>query len=98
MARALAEKTGYYLRDVKTLLSAMDDYVKEVFAEVTDDEEVSLQIVEGVKLIVKIVPERLRKDPRTQEDIVCKPTTKLQAKFSDVFRDTIQENYEKSKK
>ena len=34
MARDLAEKTGYYLRDVKVLLSAMDDYVKEVFADV----------------------------------------------------------------
>ena len=38
MARDLAEKTGYYLKDVKVLLSAMDDYVKEVFSEVTDDE------------------------------------------------------------
>lgn len=97
MARALSEKTGYYLKNIKDVLSAMDDYVKEAFAEVTDDNDVSLQIVEGVKLNVKIVPERARKDPRTQEDIVCKPTAKLQAKFSEVFRDTIQKQYEDKK-
>lgn len=97
MARALAEKSGFYLKDIKTVLSAMDEYVKEVFAEVTDDEEVSLQIVEGVKISVKVVPERARKNPQTQEDIVCKAQTKPQAKFSSVFRDLIQRQYEQKK-
>lgn len=94
MARCLAEKTGYYLKDVKYLLSAMDDFVKETFCEVTDDEEVAIQIVEGCKLCVKVMPERNRKHPQTQEDIVCKAQTKPQAKFSSVFRDYIQKQYE----
>lgn len=97
MARKLAEKTGYYLRDVKTLLSAMDDVVKEYFAEVTDDEDISVQIVEGVKLSCKVVPERERVNPATGEPVVCKATVKPGVKYSTVFRETIQKQYEDKK-
>ena len=60
MARDIAEKSGYYLKDVKVVLSVMDDLVKEYFADVTDDNDVSVQIVEGVKISCKVVPERER--------------------------------------
>ena len=97
MARRLAEKTGYYLQDVRTVLSAMDDVVKEYFAEVTDDKDVSVQIVEGIKISCKIVPERERVNPATGEPIVCKATVKPGVKYSTVFRDTIQKQYENKK-
>ena len=97
MARDLASQTGYYLRDVKILLSAMDDIIKEYFAQVTDDEEVSIQIVEGCKIGCKIVPERSRKNPQNQEDIICAATCKPFSKFSEVFRDTIQRQYNEKK-
>ena len=94
MARALAEKTGYYLRDVKNLLSAMDDFVKESFAEVTDEEDVVIQIVEGVKISVHVVPERERVNPQNQKAIMVKATVKPAAKFSSVLREIIQKQYE----
>lgn len=97
MARDLAEKTGYYLKDVKTVLSAMDEVVKEYFAEVTDNEDVSVQIVEGVKLSCKVVPERERVNPATGEPVVCKATVKPGVKYSSVFRDTIQKQYDDKK-
>jgi nucleoid DNA-binding protein len=97
MARDLADKTGYYLKDVKVLLSAMDEVVKEYFAEVSDDNEVSVQIVEGVKILCKVVPERERVNPATGEPVVCKATVKPGVKYSTVFRDTIQKQYEKKK-
>ena len=97
MARRLAEKTEFYLQDVKAVLSAMDEVVKEYFAEVTDDEEVSVQIVEGIKCGCKIVPERPRKNPATGEDVICAATCKPFAKFSTVFRETIQKQYDKKK-
>ncbi len=97
MARKLAEQTGYYLRDVKILLSAMDDVVKEYFAEVTDDEEVSVQVVEGVKISCKIVPERERVNPATGEPVVCKATVKPGVKYSTAFRETIQKQYDDKK-
>ena len=97
MARDLVDKTGYYLKDVKALLSAMDDLVKEYFAMVTDNEEVSIQLVEGIKCGCSVVPERSRRNPRTQEEVTCAATVKPFAKFSGVFRDTIQKQYEDKK-
>ena len=97
MARALAEKTGYYLKDIRTLLAAQDEFVKESFCEVTDDEDVVIQLVEGIKVGFKVVPERLRKNPQNQEDIVCKPTCKPLTKISDNLRETVQKAYEERK-
>lgn len=97
MARDIAERSGYYLKDVKAVLSIMDDLVKEYFAQVTDDEEVSVQVVEGCKIGCKIVPERPRKNPRTQEDVICAATCKPFSKFSVVFRETIQSQYDDKK-
>ena len=42
MARAIAEKSGYFLKDIRDVLSAMDEVVLECFAQVTDDEEVMI--------------------------------------------------------
>ena len=97
MARDLAKKTDYYLQDVKAVLSAMDDLVKEYFAEVTDDNDVSVQIVEGIKISCKVVPERERVNPATGEPIICKATVKPGVKYSTVFRDAIQKQYDKKK-
>lgn len=95
MARDLADRTGFYIKDVKDVLSAMDDYVKEVFAEVVDNEDVSLQIVEGIKIGCKVIPERERVNPQNQEPIICKATVKPFTKYSEVFRETIQKQYDK---
>ena len=97
LARSLAEKTDYYIKNVKTLLSAMDEVVKEYFAEVTDDEEVMIQITTGIKIGCSVQPERTRRNPQTQEDIICAPTVKPKARFSSEFRNLIQTQYDNKK-
>ena len=97
LARRLAEKTGYYLRDIKALLAAMDGVVLECFSEVTEEEEVLIQMVTGIKLGCSVVPERCRKNPQTREDIVCAPTVKPKTVFSKDFRALIQQQYEEKK-
>lgn len=97
MVKKLSEKSGYYQRDVRALLRCMDDVVLEYFNEVTDDEEVIIQLVKGVRISGHIVPERERVDPRTQEPIVVGKTLRPMCKFSDDFRQRIQENYEEQK-
>ena len=94
MIKILSEKSGYYQQDVRALLKCMDDVVLECFAKATNEEEVSVQLVKGIKVGCTIQPERTRKDPRTQEDIVCAPTCKPNAKFSQDFRRMIQEQYD----
>ena len=97
MIRRLSEKSGYYMKDIKTLLQAMDDVVFEALCEVDDDNDVAIQIVQGVKLKATVVPERDRVDPRTQEPIVVKATVKPACKFSQDIRIKLQEAYDKNK-
>jgi nucleoid DNA-binding protein len=97
LIKKLSDESGYFQKDIRTLLQALDRVVFECFDEVDDDEEVSVQIVKGIKCGCKVVPERTRKDPRTQEDIICEATVKPFAKFSDDFREAIQNQYESKK-
>lgn len=97
MIKRLSEKTGYYQKDVRNVLNAMDDAVLEAFNEVTDDEEISMQLVEGIKCGCKIVKSRERINPATQQPIICEPTCKPFAKFSQNFRQNIQEQYEEKR-
>ena len=97
LIKKLSDASGYYQKDIRTLLQTLDRVVFECFDEVDDDEEVSVQIVKGIKCGCKVVPKRTRKDPRTQEDIVCKATVKPFAKFSDDFREAIQNQYDAKK-
>lgn len=95
--RKLADKTGFYMRDLKLVLTELDNVVKECFYEVDDETEVVVQLVEGVKAGVKIVPQRKRRNPQTQEEIICKEQTKPFAIFSETLREKLQEVYEEKK-
>lgn len=97
LIKRLSEKSGYYQKDIRALLQSLDEVVLECFGEVTDDEDIMIQLVQGIKIGCSIQPERARKDPRSQEDIICKPTCKPKSKFSDEFRKAIQNQYETKK-
>jgi nucleoid DNA-binding protein len=97
LIKRLANKSGYYEKDIRQVLHCFDDVVLECLAEVTDDEEVSVQIVKGIKCGCKIVAPRRRVDPRDGSPIDVSETVKPFAKFSEDFRKVIQENYNISK-
>lgn len=97
MIRKLSDKSGYYQKDIRVLLQCLDEVVFEELSGVTDDEEVSIQLVSGIKVKTVVVPERDRVDPRTQEPIVVKATVKPACKFSQDYRLKLQEAYESNK-
>ena len=97
LIKRLSDMSGYYQKDIRTLLQALDEVVIECFNDVNDNEDVSVQLVKGIKCGCKVVPERTRKDPRTQDDIICGATVKPFAKFSDDFRVAIQNQYDAKK-
>ena len=97
MIKKLSEKSGYYQKDIRTLLQCLDEIVFEELSGVTDDEEVSIQLVSGIKVKTSIVPERDRVDPRNQKPIVVKATVKPICKFSQDYRFKLQEAYENNK-
>ena len=97
LIKKLSEKSEYWQKDIRNLLQCLDDVVLEYFGEATEEEDMLIQVVQGIKVGCSIVPERTRKDPRTQENIVCAPTCKPKAKFSEEFSIKIQKQYEENK-
>lgn len=97
MIDLLSEKSGYYKKDVRELLHCMDEVVFDALCEVTDDNDISIQLVQGIKVSTHVVPERDRVDPRTQEPIIVKATVKPACKFSQDYRLKLQETYENTK-
>ena len=97
MIKRLSEKSGYFQKDIRTLLQCMDDVVFDTMTEATLDDEIQIQMVIGIKLGCKIVGERERVDPRTQKPITCGDTTKPFVKFSKDFRTRLQEAYDTQK-
>jgi nucleoid DNA-binding protein len=94
MIRELSAKSGYNMKDIREVLRCMDDVVFEKLCEVNDDNDVSIQLVQGIKVKAAVVPERERVDPRTQKPIVVKATVKPACKFSQDYREKLQEAYD----
>ena len=97
MIRMLSAKSGYHMKDIRDLLHCMDDIVFEELSKVTDETDVSIQLVQGIKVKATVVPERDRVDPRTQEPIVVKATVKPVCKFSQDYRFKLQAVYDSNK-
>ena len=97
LVKRLAEESGYRQKDIRIVLQCLDDVVFEYFGEITDDEDISIQLVQGVKISAHVVPKRDRVDPRNGNPIVCKETVKPACKFSEDFRKVIQNQYESKK-
>ena len=94
MVKRLSERSGYYQKDVRNLLQCMDDVVFEALCEATIEEEIQVQIVTGIKCGCKIVESRERVDPRNQKPIIVGETVKPFAKFSQDYREKLQEIYD----
>ena len=97
LIRKVAEKSGYWQKNVRDVFNCLNDVIPEYFSEVTDEEDVVIQLMQGIKLSVHVVPSRDRVDPRDRTPIVCKETVKPACKFSNEFRRTIQNNYDEKK-
>lgn len=97
MIKKLSEKSSYYQKDIRFLLQCLDEVVFEELSGVTDNEEVSIQLVSGIKVKAVVVPERDRVDPRNQKPITVKATVKPACKFSQDYRLKLQEAYENNK-
>jgi nucleoid DNA-binding protein len=97
LIKRLSDASGYYQKDIRTVLQTLDDVILECFNDVAENEDIVVQLVKGIRCGCKVVPERTRKDPRTQEDIICEATVKPFAKFSDDFRVVIQNQYDAKK-
>ena len=98
LIKLLSEKSGFYQKHIKVVLKALDEVVLDCFDQATEDEDVTVQLLVGLKLGNKIIPERERKDPRTQADIICAAEPKPFSRYSEDFRNKLREQFEEKTK
>ena len=49
LVKRLSERSGYYMKDIKKVLQAMDEVVFDALCEATLEEEIQVQLVTGIK-------------------------------------------------
>lgn len=93
LIRKLSEKSSYYQKDIRYLLQCLDEVVFDELCNATLDDDVKIQLLTGVKLGCKKTPQRARKDPRDQSDIIVAESPKLFTKFSQDFKLKLESAY-----
>lgn len=94
----LSKRVGFFKQDIRKVFNEFDDLVEEHLSTINEEnEEVLIQVVRGLKFSGKLVPERPRRDPRTNKPIMCKPTVKLNGKVSETIKEVVQKAYEEKK-
>ena len=66
----LKERTGFYKKNIKELLAALDDIIIENMNMATYDEPSEIILFSGWRLGAKRVPERPYCDPRNRAEII----------------------------
>ena len=94
LIRKVAEESGYYIQSIRKVFNCLNKIIPEYLSDVTEDDEVVLQLFQGLKIGCYVVPERQRRNPKTHENIICGPTVKPTSKFSNEFKKIIQEQYD----
>jgi nucleoid DNA-binding protein len=94
LVKKISERSGFYQKDVDKVLKCFDDVVFDCLCEATLDEEIQVQVVTGIKVGCKKLPQRDRVDPRTQEPIIVDESPKLFTKFSQDFKLKVFNEYE----
>lgn len=94
LARALAEKTGFFIKNMNEVTVALEEIVVENLLAATFEEDSELLIAPGVVIGGRRVPAREAKDPRTGEMITSPEKVIPYATFKQSIR---QKLYKKPK-
>ena len=70
LARALAEKTGFYISNMQEVTIALADVIVENLSTATFEEDSEILLAPGLIIGGRRVPEREAKDPRNGDVIV----------------------------
>lgn len=86
LVNELANRTGFYKKNMKEVVEALSDIVIEHFSTATFDEPSELHLAPGVIIGGRRVPEREYIDPRNREPIITPEKVIPYAEFKQSVR------------
>ena len=89
LARLLAQKTGFYIKNMEEVLRALDEIIVENMSEATKNEPSEIQLSLGFTFGGKYSPKREVRDPRNGNMVMTPAKFIPYAKFSPAFRKKI---------
>ena len=87
----LAERTGFYKKNMKDVVDALADIVTEHFKTATYDEDSELHIAPGVLICGHRIPEHESIDPRDRKPIITPEKVRPYAVFKPSIRQKLRE-------
>lgn len=91
IANRVRKKTDFYKGAIETMLDAFSDVIIEALSEADLDENVEIQVAKGIVVGGRRVPEHPAKDPRNQADIMVPERVLPYVRFSETFKEKINE-------
>jgi len=89
LARELAQRTGFYIKNMEAVLDALDDIIVDNMSMATKDEPSEIRLSLGFILGGRYSPKHEVRDPRTGESVMTPAKYIPYAKFSPAFRKKI---------
>lgn len=86
----LHEKSGYFKKDLRKVLSALDDSLVAIMATAEVDDPVEIKLFDGFYVQAKREPERPAKDPRTGQMIIAREKIKPHVNIRKSFQYKIE--------
>lgn len=90
-------KTGYYKKDIKVVLMALEEVIYENMLTATIDEPSAIKLFPGFFIGAKKIPEKLVREPQNQDIIKVEEHLNPYTRFKRSFKNKLnnyQEEYE----
>ena len=85
----LKERTGFYKKNIRDVLEALDDIILEHMNTATYDEPSEMRLFKGWRLGAKRIPARQSYDPRNRDEIVTPEKLKPYCQFKNSYKQRI---------
>ena len=86
----LKEKSGYYKKDLRKVLNALDESLIAIMATAEVGDPVEIKLFDGFYVQARREPERPAKDPRTGEMIIAREKIKPHVNIRKSFQNKIE--------
>ena len=85
------QRIDFYKGPIEALLDVLDEVIVEYLGKAEIDDNVEIQIAKGLTIGARRVPEHAAKDPRNQNDVLVPERVLPYARFTDTFKQKINE-------
>ena len=98
LARLLAKNTGFYIKNMNDVVTALEEIIMETLHGATLKENSEIQLATGIIIGGKRIPERESVDPRDGSPIIAAERVRPYVTFKDSVKRKLREQPKRKRK